>query len=275
MSNSPILSRISIYPVKSLDGLDLEKAKITKGGCLSGDREFAIFDAQGNFINGKANPLVHTLRSKVDFEEGTISFLQADKSTWLAFHFAEEKTAIEAFLSDHFGQKAFWIQNKTGRFLDIPDLSGVSVVSTSSLENVNSWFENQGLDETRKRFRTTLEIDGVEAFWEDHLFASEGKSIEFKIGEVTLFGMSPRARCVVPTRHTETGEVTHAFPKIFAKNRAASLPPWSKMAEYGHYYHLAVDCYIPETQLGKTIETGSELKIVGERSLEEIGWKEV
>ncbi|MBK6772560.1 MAG: hypothetical protein IPG78_10635 [Ignavibacteria bacterium] len=67
------------------------------------------------------------------------------------------------------------------------------------------------LEEARKRFRATVEIDGVPAFWEDHLFSNEGKRIEFKIGDVTLFGISPRARCVVPTRNPETGEVIHAF----------------------------------------------------------------
>jgi len=47
------------------------------------------------------------------------------------------------------------------------------------------------------------------------------------------------------------------------------------MAEYGHYYHLIVDFYTPETEYGKILETDSGLKIAGERSLEEIGWKEV
>jgi uncharacterized protein YcbX len=239
------------------------------------DREYAIADENGEFINGKSNTLVHKIRNIFDFEEGTIAFYQTENNSWRKYHLEKERPAIEAFLSHHFGQKAFLIQNKTGRFMDIPDLSGVSVVSTASLQKVNSWFEDQDLEETRKRFRTTLEIEGVEAFWEDNLFASEGKAIEFKVGEVSIFGMSPRARCVVPTRNTKTGEVTHAFPKIFAKNRAAALPAWSKMAEYGHYYHLAVDCHIPATELGKTLKTGMELKIVGERALAEIGWKEV
>jgi uncharacterized protein YcbX len=102
-----------------------------------------------------------------------------------------------------------------------------------------------------------------------------GRAFEFKIGEVSIMGKSPGAECLVPTRNTETGEVVYDFSKIFVKNRAASHPPWSKMAEYGHYYHLIVDYYTPETKYNKILETDSGLKIAGERSLEEIGWKEV
>ncbi|MBK9571056.1 MAG: MOSC N-terminal beta barrel domain-containing protein [Chitinophagaceae bacterium] len=55
----PILSNITIYPVKSLDGITLQKAVITEGGCLLHDREYALADNKGNFIIGKSNPLVH------------------------------------------------------------------------------------------------------------------------------------------------------------------------------------------------------------------------
>ena len=79
--------------------------------------------------------------------------------------------------------------------------------------------------------------------------------------------MSPRARCVVPTRNPETGEVLHAFPKTFVNHRAASLPTWSKLDEYDHYYYLTVDCYIPASEVGKWIRLGDEVKIVGEKEL--------
>jgi uncharacterized protein YcbX len=265
MKDEPILNRITIYPVKSLDGIDLQKAIITEGGCLLHDREYALSDEDGNFIIGKTNTLVHSLRSSVDFENETISFRPMNKISWTAFHLQKEKSAIESFLTDYFGIKTLLNQNKTGRFLDIPDISGVTILSSASLQEVSTWFENMSLDETRKRFRATLEIKGVSAFWEDHLFSSEGRGIEFKIGDVTLFGMSPRARCVVPTRNPETGEVIHAFPKSFARHRAATLPAWSTLDEYGHHYYLTVNCYIPPTETGKIIKVGNEVKIIGEK----------
>jgi uncharacterized protein YcbX len=244
--------------------LVLQRALITEGGCLLHDREYAMSDDEGNFITGKTNPLVHSLRSAVDFENEIISFRQMKDTAWTHFHLQKEKSLLQSYLSDYFGIKTLLLQNKTGRFMDIPDISGVTVLSTSSLQEVSSWF-NIDLEETRKRFRATIEIENVPAFWEDHLFSKEGRGIEFKVGDVTMFGMSPRARCVVPTRNPETGEVTHAFPKLFARRRASTVPEWSNLKEYGHHYYLTVNCYIPATEIGKLIQTGDEIKILGEK----------
>jgi uncharacterized protein YcbX len=266
MKIEPIVSRITIYPIKSLDGISLQKAMLTEGGCLLHDREYAITDEEGNFIIGKTNPLVHLLRSGIDFENETISFRQQHETTWNQFHLQKEQTAIQSYLSHYLGVPILFNKNSTGRFLDIPDISGVTILSTSSLQSVSEWYNNMNLEETRKRFRVTVEIEGVPAFWEDQLFSKEGIAIEFKIGEVTMFGMSPRARCVVPMRNPETGEVIHAFPKSFARHRATSLPEWSTLNEYPHHYYLTVNCYIPETEIGKFIETGNKLIIIGEKN---------
>lgn len=266
ISVTPLLSRITIYPIKGLDGIELQTAMITTGGCLLNDRAYAMVDLDGQFIVGKSNPLVHLLRTKFDLENELVSFRHQEKTEWKQFHLQKEKKQIEIFLSDFFKIAVTLVEDKTGQFLDIPDISGATVLSTESLKSVCNWFGNLNLDETRKRFRATLEIEGVPAFWEDHLFSKPGTAIEFKIGDVTLFGMSPRERCVVPTRNPLTGEVLHAFPKTFSKHRAIDLPPWSTLEEnYKHYYYLSVDCYLPETEVGKWINTGDELKIIGKK----------
>jgi uncharacterized protein YcbX len=266
MKDKPILSRITIYPVKSLDCVTLQKSEISQGGCLLHDREYAMIDEDGNFINGKTNPLVHTLRSMFDFENESISFCRLEETIWTQFHLQNERSAIEAYLTDYFRKKTMLLQNKEGRFMDIPDISGVTTITTSSLIEIGTWFNNMDLDETRKRFRVTIELEGVPAFWEDHLFSKEGKGIEFRVGDVTMFGMSPRARCVVPTRNPETGEVIHGFPKLFARHRASTLPEWSNLKEYGHYYYLTVNCFIPPSEIGKTIESGNEIIFIGEKT---------
>jgi uncharacterized protein len=265
MTFEPVLSRITIYPVKSLDGIALEKAMITEGGCILHDREYAMSDEAGNFIIGKTNPLVHSLRCRVDFETETISLRSRNETTWHQFHLQKEKQALQSFLSDYFGFPILVHQDKNGRFMDMPDVSGVTMLSDSTLQSVSEWYPHLTVQETRKRFRATLEIQGVPAFWEDHLFSKEGKAIEFKVGEVTMYGMSPRARCVVPTRNPDTGEVIHAFAKTFARQRAATLPEWSALNEYGHHYYLTVNCYLPPTETGKWIEVGNRLEIIGEK----------
>lgn len=259
MITNPVISRITIYPVKSLDGISLQSAMITEGGCLLHDREYAMTDAAGNFIIGKSNPLVHKLRTNFDLEKETISLCKQGENEWKTFHLEQDRSAIESYLSDHFGMPVQWNKESTGRFLDIPDQSGVTVISSASLEEVSQWYDHMDLTETRRRFRATLEIEGVPAFWEDRLFSSEGRGVAFQIGDVNLIGMSPRARCVVPTRDPETAVVTHGFPKTFARQRAAKLPQWSTLENFGHYYYLSVDCYIPATEVGKYIKVGDRL----------------
>lgn len=152
-----------------------------------------------------------------------------------------------------------------GEFLDIPVKSGVTVLSTASLQAVGSWFSNMDIEETRKRFRATIELSAAPAFWEDKLFLQEGTAIEFKIGDVTLQGISPRARCIVPTRHPETGEPVHGFQKSFAQHRTANLPQWSTLYNYNHAYYLSVDCYIPSSEFGKWIAVGDQVNITGKK----------
>ena len=268
LTSTPTVSQITIYPIKSLDGISLQKGMIAAGGCLLHDRQFAIVDLNGKFINGKSNPMVHLLRSSIDFDTGIISFGHRQDTVWQRFSLEQEKESIDAYLTDFFKIEAQLIQNNEGQFMDIPDISGITILSTNSLQSVSQWYGNISIEETRKRFRATIEIEGVPDFWEDHLFSLPGKSIELVIGNVTVYGVSPRERCIVPTRHPDTGEGLHAFAKTFARNRAATLPHWSKLQDYGHYYYLSVDCYIPPTELGKWIQIGDEIKIIGEKTLD-------
>lgn len=261
----PELSKITIYPVKSLDGVSLQKAQVGNGGCLLHDREYAIVDAEGDFVNGKSNARVHSLRSGIDIENGMISFRDEEETTWNTFHLQKEIAGIDDYLSDFFKMPVSLVQNSAGRFMDIPDVAGITILSSASLEAVSGWFSSMDMEETRKRFRATIEISGVPAFWEDKLFLEEETAVEFRIGDLTIYGISPRARCVVPTRNPQTGELIHGFPKSFAKERAANLPAWSTLNEYGHFYYLTVNCYIPETETGKWISIGDEIKITGKK----------
>lgn len=267
MEIKPVVDRITIYPVKSLDGVLLQKAQIGNGGSLLHDREYAIIDSNGKFVNGKSNAQAHLLRCKIDFENEVISFRHQGETSWANFHLQKNKTDIIEFLSSFFKMPVALYKNTEGEFLDIPVQSGVTVLSTASLQTVGDWFGNMDIEETRKRFRATIELTGVPVFWEDKLFLEKRMAIEFKINDVTLLGVSPRARCVVPTRHPETGEVIHGFPKLFANERKANLPGWSTLEDYDHGYYLSVDCYIPPSEFGKWISVGDEVKISGKKTL--------
>jgi len=258
-----VLDRITIFPIKSLDGIELRDATISEGGCLRHDREFAIVDGQGQLVIGKTNERVHTLRSRFDLATWTVELRGTSDASWSLFHLDEDRIRLHAFLSDHFGMRVELVQDRTGRLLDIPDKSGATVVSTASLEAAASRFPGMDLAQSRRRFRATLEIAGVPAFWEDRLFDPSENEVPFSIGEVRFRGISARARCVVPTRHPETGETTRLFPRTFANHRAASLPDGSKLAELPHAYYLTVDCLLPPSEVRKTLRVGDPVTLGG------------
>ena len=57
------LSRIDLYPIKSLDGVSVTEVCITAGGTLEGDRIYAMVDDTGAYVNGKRTGQVHLLRT--------------------------------------------------------------------------------------------------------------------------------------------------------------------------------------------------------------------
>jgi uncharacterized protein len=266
--SQPILQKITIYPIKGLSDQSLQEAVISEGGCLLHDREFAMMDVHGKYVNGKANPRVHKLNSSVDFERQIMYLKPQSAAQWNEFNFENEIPEIESFLSDYFDEPVKLARNKTGRFLDVPDKGGVTVVSTQSMLMTSDWFPDLSLEETRRRFRVTLEFDGVSPYWEDQLFSAKGTCVEFKVGDVSVFGISPCARCVVPSRNPDTAEALTAFQKTFSERRNSTMPEGSKLNEYGHFYHFSVNCLIPHTEVGKMIRVGDELVVVGEKKFE-------
>ena len=58
-----VLSRIELFPIKSLDGVSVVAARINSAGILEHDRVYAIVDATGSYVNGKRTDRVHLIRT--------------------------------------------------------------------------------------------------------------------------------------------------------------------------------------------------------------------
>jgi uncharacterized protein len=261
----PHLAAITIYPIKSLDGVTLDSAAILKSGALQHDREWAMFDKSGCFVNGKRCAKVHLLRSSFDLTAGTVSLQAYDGAPTHTFDLSEERTALESWLSDYFGFQVELRQNAIAGFPDDTKASGPTIVSTATLETVASWFRGIELDEIRRRFRTNLEITGVPPFWEDRLFGETNtQAIDFQVGAVRFTGINPCKRCVVPTRGSLNGAVYKEFQKKFVQQRRATLPDWTHLSRFDSFYRLAVNTCIPESEDGKILQTGDEVKLLTE-----------
>ncbi|WP_254545158.1 MOSC domain-containing protein [Halomarina pelagica] len=274
------LRRIATHPVKSLDPVERETARLVEHGALDGDREYAMVAApadaphdpetasvggRGDYVNGKRTALVHRLRSTVDPDAGTLTLREHGTGEPLTFDL-DDRSALNAWLSDYFGEPVSVRRRPAGGFPDDRQYAGPTVVSTATLREVASWFDFD-LDSARRRFRANLEIGGVPAFWEDRLYADRGEAVAFRVGEAELLGVNPCQRCVVPSRDPDTGEGTPGFRETFIRRRRATRPEWLDSDRYDHDFRLMVNTSVPERQWGTTLRVGDEVEVLGVRSL--------
>jgi uncharacterized protein YcbX len=257
----PYIARILLYPIKSLDGVAVTQAKILQSGVLEYDREFAIIDEQGRFVNGKRNSKIHLLRSFFNLDARTVSLQIQDTESTRVFHLDEERTALEAWLSHYFGKTVQLQQNIFQGFPDDTNAPGPTVISTATIETVAGWFSFISADEMRRRLRTNVEITNVPPFWEDQLFGEADNIVQFQIGSIQFEGINPCQRCIVPTRNSITGEAYTDFQKIFITKRQESLPSGVAASRFNNFYRLSVNTRIPESQANKILQVGNEVNI--------------
>ncbi|RCJ37928.1 molybdenum cofactor biosysynthesis protein [Nostoc minutum NIES-26] len=265
----PYLAKILLYPIKSLDGVEVEQTKVLASGALEYDREFAILDGQGKFVNAKRNDKIHLLRAFYASSFGanrTISLQIPGQKSPQVFHLDEERQTLAAILSDFFGFAVMVEQNSLMGFPDDRNSPGPTVISTATLIEVASWFPGLSIDEIRRRMRANIEIGGVEPFWEDRLFSEEGDLTSFEVGNVRFFGVNPCQRCIVPTRNPDSGAAYPNFQKTFVQKRQATLPSWVASSRFNHFYRLSVNTQLSISQTGKTLQIGDEIEILSSNS---------
>jgi uncharacterized protein YcbX len=268
---APLLVNIRLHPIKSLDPVSVPEARISPTGGLALDRAWALYSVDGKWVNGKRTPAIHLIRAKYspDLRQVTLS-VPGDRreipTRTFAFPDAHEDAA--EWFSVFFDQQILVRYSEDG-FPDDSIASGPTIVSTASLESVCSWFSPNPkgfsgitLDEARQRFRTTLEINGVPAFWEDQFFGEDERSVvRFKIGEVNFEGSNPCARCPVPPRNPQTGEILEGFQKRFTQLRESTLPHWSPRPRFDHFYRLATNTRVAPSEQNKLLRVGDPLHL--------------
>ncbi|MFB6309670.1 MAG: MOSC domain-containing protein, partial [Salinirussus sp.] len=110
-----------------------------------------------------------------------------------------------------------------------------------------------------------LEIGGVPPFWEDKLFGDAGEVIAVDIGDVTLEGLHPCARCVVPARNPDTGAETPNFRQRFIEHRRDTRPSWTAGDRYDHDFRAMVTARVPDPAVGRTVAVDDPVRIRGSR----------
>jgi uncharacterized protein len=270
---TPRLTRIRLHPIKSLDPIEVPEARIGPNGGLEFDRAWALYTADGRWVNAKRTAAIHQIRAAYppDLKSVTLSAPGDSRKMFtatLAFPGDTERAAD--WFSTYFEQQVLVRYAREG-FPDDGLAPGPTIISTASLKTVCEWFPELSLDEARLRFRATLEIDAddsaaahdeVPAFWEDRLFGEDERSVvRFRIGDVAFEGSNPCARCPVPSRDPRTGEIIPDFTRRFCDKRRATFPPWSAEVRFDHYFRLAVNTRVPSTESGKLLRLGDPLSL--------------
>ena len=278
-SVTPTVSRITVYPVKSLDPLERERARVVDGGALAFDREYAILDApadvdydpdaaspsgDGDYVNGKRTDAVHRLRSSFDPARQSVTLEPPDGEP-RTFDL-DERGPLNEWLSAYF-ERSVSVRRADGGHPDHRrvGIGGPSVISTATLREVASWFDGIDVGSVRRRVRANVEVGGVPPFWEDRLHADHGDAVAFRVGDVTFLGVEPCERCVVPSRDSETGEPDPGFRERFVRKRRETRPSWLDSDRYDHDYRLMVITRVPECEWGGSIEVGDEIEVLDVR----------
>jgi len=255
------LERLRVYPVKGLDGIDVDSAAIRPGGTLAHDREFALYDADCDVINGKRTPRVHDLTTDYDADSRTLR-VETRAGESRAFDLEADREAAAEWFGAVFDEELTLRRDTVTGFVDRREM-GPSVVSTATLEIVASWFDGVSVENARRRLRANVEVAGVPAFWEDR-FAGAGAP-SFEIGDVRVEGVTPCGRCVVPERDPDTGEPTPEFRERFVERREATFPDWADEDAFDHAYTLMLIAQVPQESRGATLTVGDEVEVIDAR----------
>ena len=239
-----IVSLLRIHPVKGLPPVDVSEATVLASGALALDRRWALMDARGRFVNGKNVPAIHTLAARFDVPALTVTL---DGRT---FSLTRQGDEFAAWCGERLGQPVTWAENVEVGFPDDVEATGPTFVSAASVRAVAGWFGLE-VEATSRRFRHNIEIDGVDAFWEDALYGGT-----VRIGDVVVQAINPCARCVVPSRDAQTGEAIAGFQKRFAELRQQHLPAAASTAPFNHFYRFTVNTRIKAAEAGKAIRLG-------------------
>lgn len=256
------LERIRVYPVKSLDGIDLEAVRVLEGGTLDRDREFVLRDADGEAITAKRTAAVHSFDADFDPQTAEIAVAGPDGDRQrFDLETVGERERAAAWFGDALETDLTIERDRSTGYVDRPEM-GPSVISTATLETVASWFEGVTVDGVRRRLRANLEVSGVPAFWEDRFVGASAPS--FTVGDVALEGVTPCARCVVPERDPDTGEALPEFRQRFLEKRRETFPAFADEEAFDHYYTLMLIARVREADRGSPLRVGAPVEVVDE-----------
>ena len=258
-----LLSRITIFPIKSFPGVDVDACRILPSGALEWDRRLALIDAAGDFVNAKSSTQLHQFQATFDLSVPSVGLSVSGHRGSREFHLDDDLESLGDYLSCLLNQTVRVAEDVTSGFPDDLEAGGPTIIAMATLQEIAALFGTIPLDEMRRRFRTNLEISSVPSFWEDSLYGEvDAAPVPFQIGRVTLGGVRPCRRCAVPGRNPETAEVSQAFAKVLAMFRKVKLPPGTPGSHFIDYYRLATNTVLIDAGDDSILRVGDPVRLM-------------
>ena len=267
------LAAIYVYPVKSLRGYSVERARIEQGA-ISGDRMWVVVDPHGNFMHQRDYPQM--ARVAATYSPSAL-VLQAPGTRPLEIALSADGGPAElaaaryvklwrrsapvvpttpdadAWISRALGQKAYLMAlTRTVPARECPDYERNSTLqdatpfhltSEGSLADLNM---RSSVVVPMNRFRPNIVVSGFPPYAEDNW-----KRIA--VGEIQLRWIKPCTRCVTTMTDQVTGERERREPLY----TLSTYRRWGREVVFGHYL-------VSETMSG-TIEVGDRVAILEHR----------
>ncbi|MFD1645845.1 MOSC domain-containing protein [Haloarchaeobius litoreus] len=256
----PTVASLRVYPVKSLDPLELDTVEVNNGA-LRHDREYAIVDGDREFVNGKREPALHRIRSRYDPDRRALSLREHGDDDWTTFSMDAERGELNAWLSEFLDYPVSVVRDASGGMPDDTEADGPTVIARETAAAIASWYDDVDTGGMLRRLRPNVVVEAGEPFWEDRLYADRGSVRQFTIGDVEFEGVQPCQRCVVPTRDPDTGAETADFRETFVERREATLPAWANRDRFDHFFRVMVNTRIPEGSWGKSVRVGDGVEL--------------
>jgi uncharacterized protein YcbX len=216
------LSKLFVYPIKSLAGFSVESWNVCKTG-LEYDRKWMLIDKDGMFLSQRKLPKMALIKTALDLDALTLAAENYPSITIPLICSENEvikaqiwgdlsdalhvSTEVDEWLSDFLGQNCRLVfqPEKTIRKVDpayakesdqtaFSDGFPFLLLAEASLQSLN---DAMSLNFSMSRFRPNLVISGCHAFAEDSWR-------EITIGAIGFRLPKPCSRCVVPTIDPET-----------------------------------------------------------------------
>jgi hypothetical protein len=246
------LTALTLYPVKSLEGVGLDASSLDARG-LRGDRRWGLVDASGNKVTAREVKALLGLTAEPAEQTGSEGAIRLRDRAGGSIVVAAPREATPIVV-DHSGQGTArpaepevhaWISERAGTELQLvwqddaslrpvrrdrggqdgdtnslADAAPILLTTGSSLGRLNGWLAEAGAQPIdHDRFRPNVVVDGTEPFAEDGWDT-------VRIGDVAFHRTMVCDRCVMTTIDRQTLRTTKEPIRTLSRHRKWDGATW-------------------------------------------------